>query len=74
MQVWYGYYNAIVGKQHGDLSISDDCKEIYLRNKHIMEIDFYIIGTYPASQVVGIQIQLQDYTDGKVENIVHSMG
>ena len=39
-----------------------------------MEIDFYIIGTNPSSQVVGIQFLLQDYTDGKVESEVVSMG
>ena len=74
MQVWYGNYDILVGKHHGDLSVSDDCTEIILRDKRIMEIDFYIIGTNPASQVVGISIQLQSFTDAKVENEVFSMG
>ena len=44
IQIWYGDYNPIVGRQHGDLSVFDDCQEKYFTDP-VREINFFVIGS-----------------------------
>ena len=63
-QVFYGLFDPIVGKQHGDLSTSDTCEQ------HLLVDEVHEVSIYKQSnpvQVVGMSIKFKNYSDTEVD-------
>ena len=63
-QVFYGLYNPIAGKQHGDLSVADTCEQ------HLLVDEVHQVSIYKQSnpvQIVGMSIKFKNYSDTEVD-------